>query len=140
LKEAGIPGRVLSLAEDSQQVEVQAGQTRLSLSIDRVSRKAPSRESPARLPSRTSIKSGAGPIPMELDLRGRRAEEVETELDSYLNDASLANLSEVRVVHGIGSGALRSIVRDFLASHPLVSNFRCAGQKEGGDGVTVIRL
>ena len=139
LKEAKVAARVLSFTEDTQQVEVQAGQTRLSLSLDRVARKASSDEEPARI-SRTSIKSGGGAIPMELDLRGRRADEVETELDGYLNDASLANLSEVRVVHGIGSGALRSIVRDFLASHPLVSNFRCAGQKEGGDGVTVVRL
>ncbi|MFO8143500.1 MAG: endonuclease MutS2 [Dehalococcoidales bacterium] len=140
LKEAKIAGRVLSFTEDNQQVEIQAGQTRLSLSLDRVARKAPSGgEAPGRV-SRTTIKSEAGAIPMELDLRGRRAGEVETELDTYLNDASLANLSEVRVVHGIGSGALRSIVRDCLASHPLVSNFRCGGQKEGGDGVTVISL
>jgi DNA mismatch repair protein MutS2 len=61
-------------------------------------------------------------------------------LDSFLNDAVMANLTEVRIVHGIGGGTVRSIVRESLAAHPLVANFRCGGQKEGGDGVTIVRL
>jgi len=93
---------------------------------------------PASAPVR--IGAGAGAVSLELDLRGRRADEVEAELDSYLNDASLANLGEVRIIHGIGGGTVRSIVREFLASHPLVGSFRCGGQKEGGDGVTIVRL
>ena len=68
------------------------------------------------------------------------ADEVEAELDSYLNNASLANLGEVRIVHGIGGGTVRSIVREFLASHPLVRTFRNGGQKEGGDGATIVQL
>lgn len=140
LKEVNIAAKVLSLSEETQQVEVQAGQTRLSLSIDRVTKTASSADMalPASAPVR--IEAGAGAVSLELDLRGRRADEVEAELDSYLNDASLANLGEVRIVHGIGSGTVRSIVRELLASHPLVITFRCGGQKEGGDGVTIVHL
>ena len=77
---------------------------------------------------------------MELDLRGKRADEVEVELDAYLNDASLANLPEVRIIHGIGTGVVRQIVRQYLASHPLVNSFRSGKREEGGDGVTIVKL
>jgi len=140
LKEVNIAAKVLSLSEETGQVEVQAGQTRLSLSIDRVARIASSAGMALPTSAPVRIGAGAGAVSLELDLRGRRADEVEAELDSYLNDASLANLGEVRIVHGIGGGTVRSIVREFLASHPLVGSFHCGGQKEGGDGVTIVRL
>ncbi|MCK4221885.1 MAG: Smr/MutS family protein, partial [Dehalococcoidia bacterium] len=74
------------------------------------------------------------------DLRGKRAEEVEWALDSYLNSASLANLSEARIIHGFGTGTVRTIVRDFVASHSLVKSFRPGERGEGGDGVTIVNL
>ncbi|MFC1963954.1 Smr/MutS family protein, partial [Chloroflexota bacterium] len=76
----------------------------------------------------------------ELDLRGKRADEVEPLLDSYLNDAVQANLSEARIIHGIGTGTVRQIVRDFLSNHPLVLSFRSGRQDEGGDGVTMVQF
>jgi DNA mismatch repair protein MutS2 len=78
--------------------------------------------------------------PRELDLRGKRADEVEIDLDTYLNDASLANLSEVRIIHGMATGTVRQIVRQFLAAHPLVESFRSGKREEGGDGVTIAKL
>jgi DNA mismatch repair protein MutS2 len=65
---------------------------------------------------------------------------VEAELDGYLNDAGLANVPEVRVIHGIGTGTVRQIVRQYLASHPLVDSFRSGKREEGGDGVTIVKL
>jgi len=79
-------------------------------------------------------------VPQELDLRGKRADEVEPMLDSYLNSASLASLSEVRIIHGLGTGTVRKIVRELLTSHPLVKSFRPGERGEGGDGATVVRL
>ena len=79
-------------------------------------------------------------VSMELDLRGKRADEVEWAFDSYLNAASLANLSEVRIIHGIGTGAVRKIARELLASHSLVESFRPGVRGEGGDGATIVRL
>jgi DNA mismatch repair protein MutS2 len=76
----------------------------------------------------------------EINLRGKRADEVEAELDHYLNDASLAGLSQVRIIHGIATGVVRQIVRDFLVSHPLVKSFHPGGRNEGGDGVTIAVL
>ena len=88
----------------------------------------------------TTMPTATRVISTELDLRGKRADEVEVVLDIYLNDAALANLSEVRIVHGIGTGTVRQIVRDFLAAHPLVKSFRTGKQDEGGDGATVVSL
>ena len=77
---------------------------------------------------------------MQLDLRGKRADEVEPELDNYLNKASASGLTEIRVVHGMATGTVRQIVREFLSSHPLVRSFRPGDRGEGGDGATVVKL
>ena len=79
-------------------------------------------------------------MPIELDLRGKRADEVEPALDAYLNDAAQSNLMSVRIIHGIATGVVRSIVREFLKNHPLAKSFRPGERGEGGDGVTVVRL
>jgi DNA mismatch repair protein MutS2 len=76
----------------------------------------------------------------ELDLRGRRVDEVALALEQYLNAAYLTGLPEVRVIHGKGSGALRQVVRERLAAHPLVREWSPAEPHEGGEGATVARL
>ena len=83
---------------------------------------------------------GGRAVSIEFDLRGKRADEVEWALDGYLNDAVQANIEEARIIHGIGTGTVRTIVRDFLASHPLIKSFRSGERDEGGDGVTIVRL
>ncbi|UCG55461.1 MAG: Smr/MutS family protein, partial [Dehalococcoidia bacterium] len=52
----------------------------------------------------------------------------------------LANLNEVHIIHGLGTGTVRQIVRDLLADHSLVRTFRTGKKEEGGDGVTVASL
>jgi DNA mismatch repair protein MutS2 len=79
-------------------------------------------------------------VPQELMMLGKRAEEVESMLNKYLDDASLSALTQVRIVHGSGTGVLRQIVRDMLHSHPLVKSFRPGEKGEGGNGVTIVRL
>jgi DNA mismatch repair protein MutS2 len=61
-------------------------------------------------------------------------------LNSYLDNASLAGLHDVRIVHGCGTGVLRNIVRELLPHHPLVKSFRPGGRGEGGNGVTIAQL
>lgn len=76
----------------------------------------------------------------ELDLRGFRVEEALDEVESYLDQASLANLSPVYIIHGHGTGALKQAVRDFLKTSPYVAKFRPGEDSEGGDGVSVVDI
>jgi DNA mismatch repair protein MutS2 len=79
-------------------------------------------------------------VPMSLDLRGARVDEALAALGSYLEDASLAGLPKVTVIHGLGTGALRDAVRSDAAAHPLVKTVRPGERGEGGDGVTVVEV
>ena len=77
---------------------------------------------------------------LEIDVRGRRAQEVEPQLERYINDGYMSGLETLRVIHGHGTGALRRAIRDQLGSHPLVSGVAPASKEQGGEGVTVVTL
>lgn len=79
-------------------------------------------------------------ISSTLDLRGYKVEDALDSLENYLDKASLANLACVTVIHGHGTGALKTAVRDFLSTSPYVAKFRPGGDSEGGDGVCVIDI
>jgi DNA mismatch repair protein MutS2 len=140
LRDARVPATVLSVSEERGLVEVQAGKVKMTLRLDSLEK---------RIPATGEVKTGGTLIrremhkprvSLELDLRGKRAEEVEPLLDGYLNEASLCGLSRVRIIHGIGTGTVRQIVREALTSHPLVTSFQPGEQGEGGDGVTIVSM
>jgi DNA mismatch repair protein MutS2 len=140
LKEVDLQATVLSISQKTRQIEVQAGLTKLRLGLDAVEKVAPPHGSTTPKFITVRKKLRGRPVSAELDLRGKRAEEIEWLLDSYLNDASLANLSEVCIIHGFGTGTVRNIVRELLASHPLSKSFRPGERGEGSDGVTIVKL
>lgn len=140
LREANVQATVVSVSQETQQVEVKVGQTRLWLGLDGVERVAAGAPEGRGKTSFVRRERKAEPVARELDLRGRRAEEIEWELERYLNAASSAGLREVRVVHGFGTGTVRGIVRDFVRRHPLVESDRPGERNEGGDGVTVVDI
>jgi len=140
LEEAGVSATVVSVSEETQQVEVQSGPTRIRLGLDGVSRRGGQPPSGSAWTPGAVSTPPARSVPRELHLLGKRAEEAEWEVDSYLDAAAVAGLAEVRIVHGGGTGALRRAVRDLLGAHPLVKSFRPGGRGEGGDGATVVQL
>ncbi|MEI8388610.1 MAG: endonuclease MutS2 [bacterium] len=79
-------------------------------------------------------------ISNELDLRGMSAEDAIDKVEFFLDEASLANLSPIYLIHGHGTGILRKAVREYLKTSPYISKFRAGEQTEGGDGVTVAEL
>lgn len=76
----------------------------------------------------------------EINLHGCTIEEALSRTDKFLDDALLAQLSRVRIVHGIGKGKLRNAIGEHLKKQSFVQNFRPADQREGGEGVTVVEL
>jgi len=76
----------------------------------------------------------------EVHLRRLTIDEALIKLDRYLNDAFMAGLYQVRIIHGKGTGTLRQAVREQLTKHPLVKSYRPAGYGEGGAGVTIVEL
>lgn len=77
---------------------------------------------------------------LELDLRGERYEEAIIKLDKFIDEALINNISQVVIIHGHGTGALRKGVQDYLKKCPYVKEFRYGGEGEGGVGVTVVTL
>jgi DNA mismatch repair protein MutS2 len=91
-------------------------------------------------PARTTATVTPNDVPIEIDVRGQRAEEVIPIVDSYVHDAYLMGLPWVRIIHGKGTGALRTTVREQLRQNPVVSKFESARSNEGGEGATVAHL
>ncbi len=76
-------------------------------------------------------------VSTNLDLRGYRYEDAMRELDGYLDSALLANHSQITIVHGKGTGAIRQGVTEALKRHPQVKSFNFAPPNAGGDGATI---
>ena len=76
----------------------------------------------------------------EVSLRGMTADEAEVELSKFLDDACLANLEEIKIIHGLGTGVLKKMVYDFLKKDHRVKEQRLGGYYEGGAGVTIAKL
>ncbi len=139
VRSLGSSGRVLSLSGNSAEVQLGSLKSRVPVGdLQLVEADASGRTPAARPAPRVEVSRPAPP--MELDLRGQRAEEVERQLDRYVDDAYLAGLPLLRIIHGKGTGALRQVVRDFLRDHPLVDSLEGGGASGGGEGVTIASL
>ena len=139
-----LTGSVTSLPDSKGNVTVQMGILRSQVHISDL-------EIIEEKPSYTAKqmqKTGKGKLKMgksfsvspEINLLGKTVDEAVAELDKYLDDASLAHLSTVRVVHGKGTGALRSGIHSYLKRQKHVKSFRLGAFGEGDAGVTIVEL
>ena len=139
-----LTGTVTALPDSKGNVTVQMGILRSQVNISDL-------EIIEEKPSYTAKqmqKTGKGKLKMgksfsvspEINLLGKTVDEAVAELDKYLDDASLAHLSTVRVVHGKGTGALRSGVHSYLKRQKHVKSFRLGAFGEGDAGVTIVEL
>ena len=80
------------------------------------------------------------PRRVELNVIGRTTDEAVDAVDKFLDEAFLNSLSEVRIVHGHGTGALRRVISELLQGHPHVARFAAAPPNQGGAGATVVEL
>lgn len=87
-----------------------------------------------------TVKGSNYHVKPELDLRGERYDDAMLKLEKYLDDVLLAGYANVSIIHGKGTGALRSGVKAFVKNHPRIKSNRPGGAQEGGSGVTIIEL
>ena len=143
-REGGWIGRIAELDKGKRRATLEAGALRISVEVADLEPAAAGAVPPEPRVAGTNTAQiraeRARSVPMSLDLRGARVEEALSALERYLEDASLAGLQKVTVIHGLGTGALRDAVRSDSGVHPLVKTVRAGERGEGGDGVTVVEL
>ena len=84
--------------------------------------------------------SGDSEVEQELNVIGQRVDPALSRVERFLNDAALAGLSQLKIIHGIGAGILSRAIRDYLKDHPLVQSSRRGNEEEGGEAVTIVLL
>jgi DNA mismatch repair protein MutS2 len=137
-----VQGTVQVLPVGSGEAEVAIGSVRLRVDVARLSH-ASAPETPDEPEAEVvSIGYALGPAitSFELDLRGMRAEEALISVEDFLDRALRDGLSEVRIIHGKGTGVLRQAVRELLEHHPLAKSFRQETPDQGGSGATAVEL
>jgi DNA mismatch repair protein MutS2 len=144
----GLKGDVIDMAGGTATVRAGAVTVKVPVVALRVVQRAGAPPSPS--PASASPQKGEGrgrghdspirSIGPEIHLIGRTADEAREALEKYLDDAFLAGLPTVRIIHGKGTGRLRRAVQELLAQHPLVEEHRTGALHEGGEGATVAQL
>lgn len=130
---------VLSLPNKSGEVNLQVGNSKMYFNVKELSPAEHTKTSHVDTSKKaSSFKSYQ--ISSEIKLLGTTVEEANVLIDKYLDDASLAGLSTVRIVHGKGTGMLRKGIHAYLKKHPHVKSFRLAGIGEGDMGVTIVEI
>ena len=145
LRSLGAQGVIIAINDED--VEVQIGMLRMRAAIDDIERPTTITVPPPLMRVRAGEKIPERPqgiLPaspgIELDLRGKRVDEAVEELERYLDAAFVAGLPFVRIIHGKGTGKLRESVRQALREHPHIRSFDAGSDKEGGEGVTVVKM
>jgi DNA mismatch repair protein MutS2 len=144
----GIVGTLLEATEGKKRVRVKVGEGEVLATVADLAGVRASRTTPAPRDSRRpgvpkterdiiDIDQDIGTM---LDVRGQASDEALESLVAALDRATLAGQPCLRIIHGYGTGRLKSVLRDYLAASPYVARFRAGDRSEGGDGVTVVEL
>jgi DNA mismatch repair protein MutS2 len=137
----GLPGRVLAVRDGDVELEVLGRRVRLSSQeLEGATRPTAAERRAARPEPTITLSTPRGDVSYQLDLRGLRRDEALERLQEYLEEASLAGLSQARIVHGKGTGAIRQAVRDALRTSDYVARFQPEPDSAGGDGATLVWL
>ncbi len=139
----GLKGTVSSLPDKNGNLFVQCGIIRSKVSLNDLVLIEEETINTGKMQRSSSGKlkmSKSYSISTEINLLGRTVDEALSELDKYLDDAYLAHLPSVRVVHGKGTGALRNAVHNYLRKNRVVKNYRLGEYGEGDAGVTIVEF
>ena len=133
-------GTVLSLPDAKGEVQLQAGIMKLKAHLSQL--RLVQEEKTKKKVSSVSVQTGSASrtVPLSCDVRGMALDEAIEEVEQYLDEATLAGLHEVTIVHGKGTGILREGIQKHLKTYPHVKSFRRGKYGEGEEGVTVVEL
>lgn len=132
---------VISKPNNKGEVQVQAGIMKIYVKVDdlRKSKVTEEEKKKAKI-NRREVKLNLRNVSTSVDLRGMDAQEAMYTVDKYLDDAYLGGLKEITIIHGKGTGVLRSTITDMLKRHGHVKTYRLGNYGEGGSGVTIVEL
>ncbi|WP_125152735.1 endonuclease MutS2 [Clostridium rectalis] len=128
---------ILSKPDNKGEVQVQAGIMKISVKAEEL-RQCDSKSNINKKSVKREAKLNFKSVSSSVDLRGMDSEEATYRTDKYLDEAYMAGLSEVTVIHGKGTGILRKAINDMLKNHPHVKSYNLGGYGEGGSGVTIV--
>ena len=133
-------GSVISVDEKKKEAVVQIGIMKMTLPFKSLQKAKSEAKTTVTKGTRNIIKSKSGRVKSEIDLRGMTLEEAIMEVDKYLDDACVAGLEYVTIIHGIGTGVLKSGLQEVLKKNKHVKSQRPGQYGEGGAGVTIAVL
>src|SRR6267154_1058818 len=127
---------------DGNSAEIEAGPLRMKVAVDEIVGIEGTAAAVQTTQSNVSVRfqQNEGAATEEINLIGSTVEEATERVDKFLDNAALAHVSRVRIIHGHGTGALRKGLGQFLKSHPLVANQSFESEDRGGKAVTVVEL
>jgi DNA mismatch repair protein MutS2 len=139
----GLPTPVTLRRRDETSAEVEAGPLRMKVALADIIALAGEEASKKRiLPQGVTVRTqpATEPAGEEINLIGCTVEEATRRVDKFLDQAALAGSSQIRIIHGHGTGALRRGLAEFLKTHPLVESIRYEAADRGGEAITLVEL
>jgi len=129
---------------DGGTAEIEAGPLRMKVSVDEITEVEDAAKTASAPSKREHVtvraQPGDGGASGEINVIGLTVEQASEKVDKFLDEAALAHLLRVRIIHGHGTGALRKGLGEFLRSHPLVEHAEFASEEHGGKAITVVDL
>lgn len=141
----GQNGEIISLPDSKGNLFVQVGLLKAAVNVKNlmlIQDGTKQKKQPAMSKSKygSLYKTKAQSVSLSINVRGRNLDDAVMDVDKYLDDAYMAGLKEVTVIHGRGEGILRNGLQNMFKKHKHVESFRKGAFNEGGDGVTVVKL
>lgn len=123
---------------------VQVGVLKMTVASNQLEKTSPEKkqqtQTTSAIKASSTIKRNTAEPTGRLDLRGKRYDEAQSELDRFIDASLLSNYPSVIIIHGFGTGTIRNLVQETLRSNPRVSDFYYAPANEGGHGATIANL
>jgi DNA mismatch repair protein MutS2 len=133
-------GNVVTVPDANGDLTVQVGIMKINVNVENLRLDREEKEKGKKTGTGKIMKSKAENIKSSIDLRGQLLEEALLNTDKYLDDAYLAGIQEVTIIHGKGTGVLKDGIKQLLRGHKHVKSSREGAYGEGGAGVTVVEL